>query len=305
MLESKELPLPLSCNEVALDSSPERFGSLTESFAHEDTLQLQQRLQDDGYLFMRGLLNRDDIQAARTNVLEQLNTEGLINTNFPLDEGIALPGDHSPFRPEMAQNNPLFHKVLYEGPMMEFHTRLLGDTVRHFDYTWFRPVSGRRATWPHCDIVYMGRGTPRLLTTWVPYGDTPIKVGGLILLEKSNQMADRIRKYLNSDVDSYCENKPERKGVGFYEWMHDGTLSKQPDTLPEKFNSRWLTADYRMGDVIIFGMEMIHGSLDNQTNRFRLSSDSRYQLASEPADERWIGDKPPGHGPHVSKGVIC
>ena len=107
MLESKELPLPLSCNEVALDSSPERFGSLTESFAHEDTLQLQQRLQDDGYLFMRGLLNRDDIQAARTNVLEQLNTEGLINTNFPLDEGIALPGDHSPFRPEMAQNNPL------------------------------------------------------------------------------------------------------------------------------------------------------------------------------------------------------
>jgi len=50
---------------------------------------------------------------------------------------------------------------------------------------------------------------------------------------------------------------------------------------------------------------MIHASLDNQTNRFRLSSDSRYQLASEPADERWIGDKPPGHGPHVSKGVIC
>jgi hypothetical protein len=35
-----------------------------------------------------------------------------------------------------------------------------------------------------------------------------------------------------------------------------------------------------------------HCSLDNQSNRIRLSTDSRYQLASEPMDERWSGDHP-------------
>jgi len=52
-------------------------------------------------------------------------------------------------------------------------------------------------------------------------------------------------------------------------------------------------------------MATVHASLDNQTNRFRLSSDSRYQLASEPADERWIGAHPAGHGPAGKKGKIC
>jgi hypothetical protein len=37
----------------------------------------------------------------------------------------------------------------------------------------------------------------------------------------------------------------------------------------------------------------------------RLSSDSRYQLATEPADERWIGEHPIAHGAAGKKGEIC
>ena len=37
------------------------------------------------------------------------------------------------------------------------------------------------------------------------------------------------------------------------------------------------------------------GSINNTTNRFRISSDTRYQLKGEPVDERWIGRKPKGH----------
>ena len=40
---------------------------------------------------------------------------------------------------------------------------------------------------------------------------------------------------------------------------------------------------------------MMHTSLNNNTNRYRISADTRYQLASEPVDERWIGRKPKGH----------
>ena len=61
----------------------------------------------------------------------------------------------------------------------------------------------------------------------------------------------------------------------------------------------------RAGDLLFFGMHTLHASADNHTNRFRLSTDSRYQLASEPADERWAGPNPAGHSNKARKGMIC
>ena len=58
---------------------------------------------------------------------------------------------------------------------------------------------------------------------------------------------------------------------------------------------RWLTTDYRAGDLLVFSMYTTHCSLDNTSDRIRLSSDTRYQLASEPLDERWIGENPIAH----------
>ncbi len=69
---------------------------------------------------------------------------------------------------------------------------------------------------------------------------------------------------------------------------------------------RLLTAEeYRMGDLLIFSIYTVHGSLDNPSWQIRMSSDSRYQLASEPVDERWAGENPPAHGGNVVKGMIC
>ncbi len=39
----------------------------------------------------------------------------------------------------------------------------------------------------------------------------------------------------------------------------------------------------------------MHGSLRNLTCRFRLSTDTRYQRASDPVDERWVGEDPKAH----------
>jgi len=53
-------------------------------------------------------------------------------------------------------------------------------------------------------------------------------------------------------------------------------------------------------------MYTVHASLDNASgNRIRFSSDSRYQPASLPADERWIGENPPAHGLAGKRGRIC
>jgi hypothetical protein len=49
----------------------------------------------------------------------------------------------------------------------------------------------------------------------------------------------------------------------------------------------------------------MHASMDNHTRSFRVSTDSRYQLASEPVDERWVGKNPLAHGPQGKLGMIC
>ena len=61
----------------------------------------------------------------------------------------------------------------------------------------------------------------------------------------------------------------------------------------------------RAGDMLVFSMFTVHTSLDNHSDRIRISSDTRYQLASEPVDERWVGENPPAHGPSIKQGMIC
>ncbi len=60
-----------------------------------------------------------------------------------------------------------------------------------------------------------------------------------------------------------------------------------------------------MGDLLTFRMNTVHASLDNRSDRIRLSTDTRYQLASEPVDERWVGENPIAHGPAGRRGMIC
>ena len=87
--------------------------------------------------------------------------------------------------------------------------------------------------------------------------------------------------------------------------MADGSYSTDASAARQELGGRWLTAEYRMGDLLVFGMYTMHASSDNNTNQIRLSSDSRYQLASAPADERWIGANPPANGIRAQKGMIC
>ena len=119
--------------------------------------------------------------------------------------------------------------------MIEFFGRLLRGPVRHFDYTWFRAVpGGGEGTYPHCDAVYMGRGTLNLFTAWTPIGDVPLELGGLMILEGSHRLADRLRNYLHRDVDAYCVNRPDAVDFesGAKQWQNwDGRLANDPALL--------------------------------------------------------------------------
>lgn len=296
-----------------LDLSPSAWGELGDSCAiARDAAALRARMASEGYLFLRGWLDRDEVLAARREVLARLRDAGVLDPRFPESEGVTRPGQSPHFKADLTRGNAPLKKLLYGGRMIEFFDRFLGEPTRHFDFTWFRAVpAGGEGTYPHCDIVYMGRGTPDLYTAWTPIGDVPREVGGLMILEGSHLQAGRLRKYLGRDVDAYCTNLPDAADIasGKKQWQDwDGRLGSNPVALREKLGGRWLTTDFRAGDVLVFGMATVHGSLDNASDRFRLSSDTRYQRASEPVDERWIslgGAEPVAHGAAGKRGKIC
>jgi ectoine hydroxylase-related dioxygenase (phytanoyl-CoA dioxygenase family) len=300
---------PLYSAGHELDVSDEAFGFIRSS---ADLLNqpeaLRERLTEDGYLYIPGFFDPHLILAARLSVCSRLAAAGLLDPNEPVIDAVAHPDKSSNYNGELARDNSAVQRVVYGPELLGFYANLFGEPVRHFDYTWFRAMSRGQGSTPHCDLVYMGRGTHQLLTCWIPYGDTPLEMGGVMLLEGSHLKSETIKSYLEVDVDAYCENRPNEvdKVVNKNGWSHPGYLSKNPASLREKLGGRWLTApDWKAGDFITFGMTMVHGGLDNQLARMRLSSDTRYQRASQPIDERWIGSNPIANTRAGKRGRVC
>jgi len=304
----------LSIHGKPMDTEPDSFGELRSSAdAIDDFDALRARFEADGYLYLPRLLDVDTLTAARLTMLEALADLDFIDTRYPLREGVAKRECNVSAR-EMAglsKNNEALRQVLFSGPMKAFYEKFLGGPVRPLDFTWCRVKSSgsETATNPHYDIVFMGRGTKNLYTSWTPLGDIPREMGGLMILENSHRLEEIKANYGQSDVDIYCTNEPDlhESETGRRRWQGSGTGTYATDAiaLREELNSRWLTTDYELGDLLVFSMYTMHASMDNLTNRLRLSTDTRYQLASEPVDERWIGDNPIAHGPGAKKGIIC
>jgi hypothetical protein len=292
-----------------LDTSSECFGELQSSRdILGDAAALRARMQEEGYLYLPGYLEREEALAARRVMLERLAAAGWVDPAYPLEEGVYNQSGEVGPRPDIVKGNAPLHKLLYSGRMIEFYTHFLDGEVTHFDFTWTRAMPPGRSSSPHCDIVYMGRGTINLYTSWTPLGDTPIELGGLMILERSH-LNERLRNtYGRKDVDEYCTNRrkaaPQGDGGGG-NIAEGGWLSKNPFKLREHLGGRWLSANFSAGDVLIFTMYTVHGSLDNHSDRIRLSSDSRYQLASEPIDERWMGEDPIRRRNAYKRGRIC
>ncbi len=215
-----------------LDTSRQAFGQLRSSGdALGDFVELRRRIDEDGYVLLPGLLDLDEVMAARREVLGRISALGMLDTDLPLMDGVVRNDADFTFDNEqdfhqLSANNPPLDKLLYSGAIMDFFARFLGGPVRHFDRTWMR-VKGNHAgtsgclllrrmlstSFPHCDIVYMGRGTQRVFTSWTPLGDTPLEMGGLMIAERSHQLEEVKSTYGKLDVDTYYTNSEEAADI--------------------------------------------------------------------------------------------
>jgi ectoine hydroxylase-related dioxygenase (phytanoyl-CoA dioxygenase family) len=247
-----------------------------------DPERLRRRMAEDGYLLLRGLHRREMVVAARDHILANLHENGQIDRGHPLAEAVVAEGGRGAFlggSKALTRSRPFLDLV--ESPeIMSFFARFLESDVLTFDYKWLRVVGPGDFTGAHYDVVYMGRGTHDLFTCWTPLVDVPYALGPLAILEGSHRIQSIRETYGKMDVD--------RDHV-------TGWFDNDPVALVNRFGGRWLTAEFQMGDVLLFGMFTMHGSLNNSSSRYRISCDTRYQRASDPVDERWIGEEPLAH----------
>ena len=278
----------LFSNKVELNTDPSRFGELRESQdILEDTEALRARMNADGYLFFRSLVPPEDVLEARQEILLKYAIIGELDATHPAIDAIqgrsdAIERVNLRAFTQSVRDGLAYRHVVHHPRVLGFYDQLLGGKPRCYDFRWPRFVRPGEGCGIHCDGPYMSRGTDRVFTSWIPLGDVSMQEGALIVLEKRPEHAELLSQYFAADAD---KDK--------LEW-----LSTDPVALQEKLGGRWLSTNFKAGDVLCFTMHTVHGALDNNspTGRCRLTSDSRYQLASEPLDERWNGDSPEAHG---------
>jgi hypothetical protein len=252
-----------------------------------DPAGLRAAMAAQGHLFMRRLLSPETVQAGRTEILQKYAILGEIDDRHPVDEarlggGVGVPTANLRAFSASVRNGAEYLAVTDAPEVVAVHEALLDGAARSFDMRWPRFVRPGEGCGFHCDGPYMNRGTDRIFSSWIPLGDVDRNDGALIVLENSHKSEKLHSGYLRADAD--------RDGLT---WLDDDPVSVQ-----DTYGDRWLTTDFRLGDVLFFGMHTLHGALDNHSTigRCRLSSDSRYQRVDEPADERWNGPDFTGHG---------
>ena len=264
------------------------LGTLAETVPSPKTgTDLKDRLAADGYVLVRGAIERNDIIAAREEVFDRLAEVDEIRR--PAVEGISTGKSR---RVELVGDLGAFWKSVSEGPKLRrvshgeraqsIMSVVLGEKPRPHDYMFLRPSVSGRATRLHYDLPFFARGSNRILTAWTALGDIPVSEGPLVIVEGSHHFSDLIEPIRQIDYDS--KDSPQVQ------------LMQEPIEFVERRQTRLLTTDFKAGDLVVFSMTTLHGTLDNRSSigRTRLSCDVRWQPAADPIDERYFGPNPAG-----------
>lgn len=263
------------------------LGPLRESAkSMADGAEARRRLADDGYLFLRGVVPRQVALDARHEVFGRLAEVGEIR--HPVAEGIAT-GES---RRNAAGDLGLFWKSVNEGAdlrrathgaeLCDLMQKVFGEPARAHDFMFLRPGVVGRSTRLHYDFPFFARGSDRIYTAWLALGDIPVTEGPLMVVEGSQGYADLVERARGIDYES--KDSPTVQVLG--------------DTIDfvRQRGGRLLTANFCAGDLVVFSMFCMHGTLDNHSplGRVRLSCDVRWQPAADPRDARYFGPNPKG-----------
>ncbi len=301
-VSGRELRTALVSNGFAMVMGPERFGWLTPSDASQPLARLWEQFAAQGYLWLKGALDRREVLDFRRRFFAAFVDVGLLAPGSDPAEGV-FSGSHQGKAAVSHRLAEIVRWASYEAfclmaPIRDFYEAALGGPVYLHKRKLLRlTVPGDpTCTGAHYDLTYLRGGTDRVYTSWIPIGDAPAEMGGLVYLEGSDAWGRRMEAdYAARSADL----APEERIRAYNRHMAaGGWITKDLPGLADRLAARWLAADYEAGDMMIHSAHMIHAATVNEdpAHRMRLSTDIRYQLVADPIDGRWGRDWSPDDG---------
>ena len=235
---------------------------------------LRARAAEDGYLFFKQLLPKNDILNLRRQMLEIIRKYGWTKDGTELMDGIADrdaidaekeedilfcgTGVTPPAYKEV-QKLQDFHALAHHPNLVGMYERLFGtDVLVHPRHIARLMIPGKRnhPTPPHQDYIHI-QGTQNVWTCWFPVGDCSIDMGALRAIKGSHKAGLQAVK-------------PADGAGGLEVWLCEQGYE-------------WVVGDFEAGDVLTFTSITVHKSVQNNyPERIRLSCDYRFQPANEP-----------------------
>ena len=232
--------------------------------------ELRKRVQQDGYLFLRGLLSADVLENLRMQFLEIAREAGWVLTGR---DGVTSPllqdavADLSGFcvEPEPKYMDVYrhmyalqeFHAVQHHPNLIGLFEQMFGEPVMPHPRIIGRTIFPQRdafTTPPHQDFIPI-QGTAETYTAWIPLSDLPAELGGLQLASGSHQH-------------------------GIYDFRP--ALGAGGMAVTDPLEGTWVSNPFKQGDVLIFHSMTVHKGVPNTAKQLRMSIDARYQKISDP-----------------------
>lgn len=239
----------------------------------DDPAGLRARMDEEGYLFLRGILPTAVLAKLLDDVTTILHRIGWIRGGAARleAESLVLPcreGEARYFEAlDEIQQLETFHALAHEPALLAVMEMLLGEGAFPHPLGVMRlvfPDNPEVTTPPHQDYRN-NQGTPRLTAAWIPLADCPLESGPLAVLPRSQRMG--------------------LLPLGF----HLGPGNRQAVLPAAQNESSWVTADFRAGDLLLFPSLTVHKALPNRhPSRMRLSVDFRYQPEGEALTEQCL-----------------
>lgn len=267
---------PLVSNGYTLDMTPERLDWLEPTDAGLPLEQLKAKYRQNGYLWLKGFFDRNVILDFRRHFFDTMfsgaKTFVEIVSSQEYEDFCTMPRLWN------------FYQEFLEGQLYLHKRKLI-----RFDLPGETHCTGG-----HYDLIYLRAGTDKLCTSWIPLGDTPVEMGGVIYLEHS----DAVGRQMEAEFRAKNANLPSEERISAFNrnMRENGWISTNLVEMADRFNSRWLIADYEAGDMVIHSPYMIHAATLNhdRLNRTRLSTDIRFQRVDDDIDQRWANNWVPG-----------
>ncbi|KAL7952324.1 hypothetical protein V8C34DRAFT_319143 [Trichoderma compactum] len=302
--------------------APTDVCELRVSYPTEPIDEPYRRCTTEGYVFLKGLLPREDVLAAREAYFFTLEPTGILQPRTTTVAGIFNSSASTSDYPDIgaanldvksgtsdqaarfveavikAHTEPWYSGSEKDGipgfcnnpVLLNFVAKLTtwGESTLTVRRTLLRNnTPGNQAIGVHYDQTFMRYGEPIAVTVWIPMGDIRIERGGQEMGEEFSHKAK-----------AAGISKEERRNVFNSNMMSTGFLSESPGEFSRAQGCRWLVSAYEAGDVVLHTPHMIHASTihNDPEGRIRLGTDLRFVNSTRPWDKRWDNDFLLDHG---------